>query len=330
MGDIDSTKLNSIDLLEDCLNSIHRCRKNYLTDRIKRLCFHGSDQNLENIVGDRSSTQQPRVDKQREVAGTAHSLQSGACRESYPSESYASLSLHSSKYTEFQGSCKNNECADSISFSTSFLDEKAEEALVSVKEEIISWASKNPTKVDDEDARGDFADFLTEKYLCNILDPMPSSSAISRVRRQLSLDLDSFVLSGPASIPTSMCSEALEALLPHNQNSKIGAADIILPDKERVNAGSQIVDSTSAVNSKGNKKAATLSKTPHRPQNQDIALKKIEMQRQAEKTKIKDQYEKFRKLKAESEVAGRNDDIKRAEDNLDDIRSLLTSLQVSK
>ena len=61
--------------------------------------------------------------------------------------------------------------------------------------------------------------------------------------------------------------------------------------------------------------------------NQDTAMKKMEERKHSEKEKIKDQYESYRKMKTETDETARSDSVKRAEENLDDIRSLLTSIQ---
>ena len=59
----------------------------------------------------------------------------------------------------------------------------------------------------------------------------------------------------------------------------------------------------------------------------EAAYKSIEDKREREKTQIKEQYEKFRKLKSESDAIAASSNVKSLENNLDDIRSLLESLQ---
>jgi ASC-1-like (ASCH) protein len=59
----------------------------------------------------------------------------------------------------------------------------------------------------------------------------------------------------------------------------------------------------------------------------DAAYKSIEEKKEREKAQIKEQYEKFRKMKNESDAIAASSNVKNLENNLDDIRSLLESLQ---
>lgn len=61
-----------------------------------------------------------------------------------------------------------------------------------------SKGSKNRSKGtrEDEDTRAEFADYLTDKYLCSKLDPLQSSELVSKVRKTLSKLIEDFAAEG--------------------------------------------------------------------------------------------------------------------------------------
>ena len=53
------------------------------------------------------------------------------------------------------------------------------------KIELCTWWANNNLKHSDEDARTDLADFLTEKYMSQKLDPLPPSKIVSNTRKKM-------------------------------------------------------------------------------------------------------------------------------------------------
>lgn len=330
MGDIEGCKISSIDVLEESLNSIHRCRRNSLLQKIKRR-EHGCGTNrshdaLRYTVD--TSTRMPvkaRVDNRKYIDSTAlpqDSFEEILLQKPPPLGLDADTAREKGKYN------KRNE---SYVAATS-LDIKAEEALLSLRNEITAWCAKHPDRITDEDSRGEFADYLTDKYMCNVLDPMPSSTTISRVRKQLSMDLESFVTAGPGGVMSSVTAEKESADTTSQPVTTPQPASVDKKIDSRERNGERYRDGSDATTGKqaGVKLNVHSSISGKQIRPQDTTLKRIEEKKLMEKEKIKNQYEKFRQLKAESEKSASSANVRQAEANVDDIQSLLTALQSKK
>ena len=331
MGDIENRKINSIDILEDCLNSIHRCRRNTLVQKIKRHEHGSCTTRNRNVLrlSDETLTQTPvraRVDHRKFVGSTA--LPQESFEGTLTTQPPTPLVKTDTAQMKGKEHIRNHAAATS-------LDNKAEEALLSLRNEITMWSAKHKGKVTDDDSRGEYADYLTEKYLCNILDPMPSSATISKVRKQVSMDLESFVSIGPEAVTSSGNTAGASADMtgqPINTPSP-------LSDAKAVNTVDSKVHKNPNGSGFGDMKGKRTGMKPDLDNStvsvqhdltQATSLKKIEERKLIEKEKIKNQYEKFRQLKAESEKNASSATVRQAEANVDDIQSLLTALQSKK
>lgn len=58
------------------------------------------------------------------------------------------------------------------------------------------WATSATIKRGDEDAREEYADFLTEKYMCQKLDVLPPSESISKIRKEVCNTIENFAMDG--------------------------------------------------------------------------------------------------------------------------------------
>ena len=57
------------------------------------------------------------------------------------------------------------------------------------------WGDKiNAASRQNEEVRGEYADYLTEKYLSNRLDPLPPSRTISAVRKEMLSIIETFAV----------------------------------------------------------------------------------------------------------------------------------------
>ena len=339
----DNGKLNSLDILEECFNSIHRCRKNSLLEKINRQSGKINPYSR----GDKITSAQP--DKQKFISTSTLRQDSGAflktslTRQPHHVPEPVEVSSSDSIIPESKSMDTRGPQHTRGPSKKSALESKAEDALSSLRKEVFAWCSKNPDQVEDEDARADFADYLTEKYLCNILDPMPPSPIITAVRKQLSADLDDFVSVGPSAI-SSMVDDTefatsqpptVAVAAPVARTSRGEDASKV---KTSVESTKPMAASTGPkqLNKETNKKTeksvttTTTAKQNNKFNRQDAALKNLEDRKLAEKEKIKLQYEQYRKIKEESEEAERSDNAKKVEENLNDIRSLLSSIQAEK
>ena len=52
----------------------------------------------------------------------------------------------------------------------------------------------NAASRQNEEVRGEYADYLTEKYLSNKLDPLPPSRTISAVRKEILSIIETFAV----------------------------------------------------------------------------------------------------------------------------------------
>jgi hypothetical protein len=231
-------------------------------------------------------------------------------------------------------------------------EKRAVEALESLKNEVITWSEKYPNKLPHDDSRDDFADYLTDKYLCQILDPLPPSAHISAVRKEATLLLEAFATKG--TIPALSGAAPLKPSEPPPRSRLIEDDEDDLEDGEEGSAASQ------SKFRRNMNAVKTFSKTL------DAGRPKSRNASESEKQRIKEQYEKFKiaqnknpqqqgqgvaattvsttaskkssnkssvshsKASSAAVVGAGTDDISKYQTNVDDIKSLLSSLQNTK
>jgi hypothetical protein len=227
-------------------------------------------------------------------------------------------------------------------------EKRASDALESLKSEIVAWSKKYPNKLPHDDSRDDYADYLTDKYLCQILDPLPPSAHISLLRKEATLLLEAFATQG--TIPALSGAAPLKPpeVPPKTRLIEDDEDDLEDGDEGSVASESKFRRNMNAVKTFG--KALDAGRSESRTSNE------------SEKKQIQEQYEKFKKAqnkksspqgqgaavassastvapkksshntssKTTSVLGARDDDISKYQTNVDDIKSLLSSLQTAK
>lgn len=368
--------LSSIELLEECLSAIHRCRRSCLEDKLRS---HRRQSASVSALKSAAKENQAAAAYHRNITVSKMVRQESAetpirsLNETAPVQQSAPHARMPSTDDEDepQGNTESNE-------------DIASNANSQLKDEMHAWWEKNSKKRDDEDERGDFADFMTEKYMCQVLDPLPPSKKVSAIRKDVSQMLESFVSTGvlpPRAIvgksktaavvkPTekqvaaaisapSLSSESNASLENKGSSSNTDAKKDNRKAHVLVEAGESIPTYKVPVEAEqsGKRKESDLSarsdtrlviekqkeKVPGvvgessflagkmaKKANNDSSYKIMEDKREKEKLQIKEQYEKFRKLKADSDAIAASEHVKEVENNLDGIRNLLNSIQAAK
>jgi hypothetical protein len=379
--------LTSIELLEECLSAIHRCRRSSLEDRLR-----SHRRNAASVSASKAAVKDgqaatayhrnvtvSKIVRQESAEVPIRSINETAAATA-PSPASKARKMPSTD------SIKDDDDHDDTPNNAHLNEDIAVKAINELKDEINSWWEKNPKKRLDEDERGDFADFMTEKYLCQVLDPLPPSKKVSAVRKDVSQMLESFVATGalpPRGVDARVSGKSQPAVAVKptgKQVSTLTSAASLSEDgaallgKQRSGATldkTKLVEPAPAAEGERSGKrvesaidrkkdtsvtiekqtgsslekkamesrivasgvasgepsllAGKLSKA-----NNDSSYKIIEDKREKEKLQIKEQYERFRKMKADSDAIAASEHVKEFENNLDGIRNLLNSIQAAK
>lgn len=181
-----------LDKLEECLEMIHRSRKAMLNARIRRTNQRQQRKKDKNMGSTRSrqyidSSQFMNVtDQERE---DERLLDDFADRFNIaPPPKNVIPPVQDTKL--FQGSI----AFDSVNTLTH--DLQASKIFDEFREELQKWWQDNKAMRQNEDSRGNQADFLTDKYMCGKLDPLPPSRIVSGVRKEISRIIEEFASDG--------------------------------------------------------------------------------------------------------------------------------------
>jgi len=181
-----------LDKLEECLEMIHRSRKAMLNARIRRTNQRQQRKKDKNMGSTRSrqyidSSQFMNVtDQERE---DERLLDDFADRFNIaPPPKNVIPPVQDTKL--FQGSI----AFDSVNTLTH--DLQASKIFDEFREELQKWWQDNKALRQNEDSRGNQADFLTDKYMCGKLDPLPPSRIVSGVRKEISRIIEEFASDG--------------------------------------------------------------------------------------------------------------------------------------
>ena len=242
-------------------------------------------------------------------------------------------------------------------------DMKAATYFEEFKHELQGWwhSGSNQSRRQEIEARGDFADYMTDKYMCKKLDPMPPSKIISSVRKDISKILEEFA--GAGMLPSNFTDVVFEIVTDEKQlhrslrDATDSAAELRLKTKMReierdegdVNVESDdedegeydpvsvsnsklATDTTTASNSSNGKKkvgvdpAAKLISEEKEKKVYDAVQANAARKKELEKMKVRQQYEAYMKLKSSSEIKYDVEKAKEYEDLNSDIRSLISSI----
>ena len=188
----DQSNNQMLDKLEECLDMIHRSRKAMLNARIRRTNQRQQRKKDKNMGSTRSrqyidSSQFMNVtDQERE---DERLLDDFADRFNIaPPPKDVIPPVQDTKL--FQGSI----AFDSVNTLTH--DLQASKIFDEFREELQKWWQDNKAMRQNEDSRGNQADFLTDKYMCGKLDPLPPSRIVSGVRKEISRIIEEFASDG--------------------------------------------------------------------------------------------------------------------------------------
>ena len=353
----------TLDLLTDLLDTIHRSRQSILAARGRkyqaRLERRKERAKLASRV--RLGDDDDFVDETTAEADDERLLEELASQFSAPprasvappslsSSSSSSSSISSGIKPEsaaiFQGnSDKGFDSATDLKY-----DLEAAHVFEDFRIEVQKWFGDNSLRRKDTDARGDFADYLVNKYLSKRLDPLPPSKTVTTVRRAISkivedvgsatdLSLDfaetAFKISGEGlGVVVGGVGSGGGEVLPGGSAAKSAATD----DKNAQTIKAAALAATKAASSVAadpalKKKAAAGGagagggKGPAVPAASAAPKMSDAEKREAEKQRIKEQYEGYMKLKNQTEAHPDQAKAKEYEALENDIKSLLTTLQ---
>jgi hypothetical protein len=224
------------------------------------------------------------------------------------------------------------------------------------KQELEKWFEADPVRRNNIESRGEMADYLVEKYLCQRLDPLPPSKTVSSCRKNLSKIVEELA-SSSGNLPSDWCATAFD-LMPESDKEHMKAtrqsnqgAIAEMKEKQyalelelREKAGVALTmqnpslkydeedddteeagdgrKSVKFANSNEARKEAEVAKALKGPG----ILKKDP---QDEKDRIKRQYEQYHRKKKEIDLDGAPDTekAKQHEDLQSEIRALLAAVQ---
>lgn len=181
-------------------------------------------------------------------------------------------------------------------------DQIAADIFAAFKKELRHWWQSNPTKRSDEDIRGDLADDLTERFLCQRLDPLPASRVVTNIRKTMSQVIEEF---------------ASQGTLP---------SEIITPEEEK----KVLEPVTKYAKEKQDLELKAIAEEKERRERQQKESQESQVRRaEQEKQRIKEQYEGYMKLKNQTKSVEKSDgkQEEELENHLDDIRSLISSIK---
>ena len=277
-----------LDKLEECLEMIHRSRKAMLQARIRRTNQRQQRKKDKNMGSTRSRqyadssqflniTDQEREDE-RLLDDFADRFNIAPPQEIVPPTMDAKI---------FQGTLAFD------SHNTLTHDLQASKIFDEFRDELQKWWKDNKALRQNEDTRGNQADFLTDKYMCSKLDPLPPSKIVSGVRKEISKIIEEFASDGElphnfGEIVFQINSDNLS--ISQTINESKGIADNI--KKKVTSADSNDVDNITTIKS-SSKSTNSLRSGSNSNKKEDYSEKQ-----KKEKEKLKQQYEAYMKIKS--------------------------------
>lgn len=323
----------TLELLQECLDSVHRTRKASLASRQKAYearCIRRKEhqQALSRLAlrsNARGAFDGEIGDEDDNELLEEFSTQFNSEPLPSPAKANGSNSISSKDKDKSPILRGNTQTFNSLNAMSD--DINSAKIFEEFKIELQEWWHNplNQTKRQDEEVRCEYSDYLTDKYMCKKLDPLPPSRTISAVRKEISKIIDTFA--GEGYLPSNFSeivfkieddesvgpagNAATAALLASEIRSKMQTS--IAPPNLHAESGGMI-DSTGSSNDINSKA---------KPANVTDKGKKKEM----EKARVKAQYEAYMKIKSNSVVKVDMQKQKEYEDLNSDIRSLISSIQ---
>lgn len=330
----------TIDLVEDCLEQIHRCRKAALMARARK--FREKEERLRQsnpyVLGssyDRNKKsnydeEEEQYDEDDEI------LKDLSSKFTAPAPKVVPLAPpdYSVAYNSKEPSAEDD--ADRI----------AQDAYVEFTTEITAWLNNHSKDViEDDDIRADFADHLVHFYLSSNLDKLPATKKVVEIRKSIAGTVEEFASSGKIKLNASIMKlsssirGSFSEKTPTSSSSALGKpAGKVSPKniqnfeedpvgkgqdktKNSENQKPNVKNNKSAVNTADGNSAVSLA------EKKAIKVADPNEKKKTEKQKIKEQYEAYMSMKKNVEVHPDNDTVKQYSDLNDDIQSLISSIQ---
>lgn len=361
--------VNSIDLLEECLETIHRARKMSLQARSERA------QALLDRRRAKLASQQSRISVNRtsfekfdvkayekDMANTAY--------DDNPAQAPKNIARPSQAVSDDESDELNiNAPPKKSTVEVLSNEQKAEKLLQEFEKELSTWWQKaGEEKRGDDDARGEYADYLTDKYMCQKLDAFPPSKEITAIRKFMYQTIENFATDPNFTVSHTATTNDNEDGGSHPSRKRAGSAQRkhhTVEDSSHTKPGQHIHDDRGGNTKKDIAKAktaassaATSSSKALTPAERAIeqanaqAAARLQQQQQqqqaaaealsvpqltakeekalAEKNKLQEQYQQYMKMKQLAAEADRESQLKQYESLNDDIKGLLTSIQNNK
>lgn len=283
--------MNSVDMLEECLDMIYKIRKTSLNKR---------------VASDNHSHSHRPVYIQKQVSQSNGSNLADVSSTNSKTSASGINSRMMSEFNEFYQISSNN----SDDRSVKFLDRKLSVAakldatsssssnstnkpsvhpsviatLQDLKSELKDWWANSATsKRGNDEAREEFADYLTEKYMCQKLDLLPPSELISKIRKEVCNSIENFAMDGSINFRKLdlLVQQAQSNVNPHNES-------VISAQKANNHAISQKQIFAQTTDGSASNTGSTLfSKT----------VSQVEKKDENNKAKLRDQYAAYLKNK---------------------------------
>lgn len=319
---METLKQNSLDLIEECLDSIYKCRKSALLARSRKYKQKEERKAVHTFVYNNPNSRVHASTFEREYNLDESESENGDDEENNrmvkelslkfsapppPNENQKSqvYSEESLKGLNIGGDSSTDEC-----------NHIAESAFSDFSLEITTWLSNHSKDVvSDDDLRAEFADHLVHRYLSCNLDRLPSSRRVSEIRRLIATTVEEFVSNSAVNL-------SVTTLKQRNGMAKDRAQDgTAAAEKE---GRTTAVEQTS-------KSTLTTRKELTGPPKGNVAGVVVppadDEKRRAEQRQIKRRYEEFMHLRRQTEGHPDNHTLQQRAELNDDIQNLLTSIQ---
>lgn len=205
--------------------------------------------------------------------------------------------------------------------------------------ELQAWWNdkKNLLNRQDEERRAAFSDYLTDKFMCKKLDPLPPSRVVTSVRKELSRIVEEFCSVG--SLPDNFDSivfeigDSKQAERTMRETEDVANAVKLKTlrqiDQSNNNDASDANSLSSSAGGGSIPGERDVTKKNQGNQGKKTIQMSAEEKKALERAKIKEQYESYMKLKSNLAAEVDSKIAKQYEDLSSDINSLLTSIQLT-
>lgn len=306
-----SGKATSLDILEDALNSLYKARKSSLVQKQLKFERIQKKRMIANTKGLRPKTPNPNINYNDDLDegdddvftdSLASSLTlDPVVREPKPRTEELQPSSGQKKAYNYDKVKDTPKLFKGSSESFTALSEMKEDqaagrAFIDFRKELETWWERNGVKRHDSEARAQMADYLSEQYLSKRLDPLPSSRAVSQIRKNMSDIIEE--MGSATDLENNWPAKVFNSVMPGDMGISMRGGP---PEKAEDEPGTDV-------------------RGPAGHQ------RRIAMAREEEKMKMKREYEQYMKLKKDTEAHPDNAKVQEYEKLQDEIKSLMSSI----